>query len=104
MLRSDNTEVSPRPGHDIIQSGSGECEQFACVSFSGSVAACSRPCDKEGDSCEAGMVCRRVVLDPTTLPLARSRTEGQHALSATTDDYETLLAGLTDGLYCGPKP
>jgi hypothetical protein len=102
LLKSDNTEMAPRPGHDIVQSGSGECEQFSCVSFNGAAAQCSMPCDAEGEACLGGMVCRRTVLDPDLMREARQRLEGHDDDHNGVDDYQDLLAGTSDSLYCGP--
>jgi hypothetical protein len=104
LLRADNTEMSPSPGHDIVQSGSGECEQFACVSFNGGTAQCSALCDRMGDPCAGGMTCRQMVLDPDLLAAARARTEGHDDNHNGIDDFQEFLAGLTTSLYCGPKP
>ena len=103
LLRSDGTELDPRPGHDTLQSGSGECEQFACVSFGGAAAVCSRPCASAGDECSDGSVCRPVVLDPVALAQLRSSTAGQDLDGDGRDDYEQLVAGLVESLYCGPR-
>jgi hypothetical protein len=104
LLRADNTEAAPRPGHDVVQSGSGECEQFACVSFAGAPARCSRPCAKVGDACEGGTVCQPAVLDEELLAEARSRLEGHDEDHDGRDDFDQLAAGITDALYCGPGP
>ena len=104
LLRADGSELAPPAGHDIVQSGSGECEQFACVSFNGGAPACSRPCTNSGSDCEAGWKCRPLVLDPTSLTLVRERTEGRDEDRNGVDDYQQLVAGTTDSLYCGPAP
>lgn len=104
LLRADRTEVAPRPGHDIVQSGSGECEQFACASFAGAGALCSRPCARAGDGCEGGLVCRSAVLDAAQLGELRARTEGHDADGDGVDDFDELAAGLADSLFCGPAP
>lgn len=100
LLRGDNSEADPRPGHAVLHSGSGECEQFACVSYGGSAPRCSRPCDQAGDSCEGGMTCMSVVLDPELIEAARSRMEGKDEDGDGRDDFEQHLASLTDSLYC----
>jgi hypothetical protein len=102
LLRADNTEVSPRPGHDIVQSGSGECMQFVCASFQGGQPQCSEPCTEEGAECGNGWVCRRAVLSPESLAETRRRTEGTDSDGDGKDDARTLTAALTDSLYCGP--
>ncbi len=103
LLRADNSEAAPMPGHAVIQSGSGECEQFICASFDGAPAECSQPCAKEGDPCEAGMICRAAILDPAQLELARQRMQGHDLDHDGVDDFQEWAAGLTDSLYCGPK-
>jgi len=102
LLRADGTELSPMAGHDVVQSGSGECEQLACVAFNGAAPRCSRPCMAEGDACDAGWVCRALVLDPSMLAELRTRTEGRDDDYDGVDDFQQLAAGLTDSLYCGP--
>lgn len=104
LLRADNSEAQPRPGHDIIQSGSGECEQFSCVSFEGQAATCSRPCVTQGEACEGNMVCRLAVLEPDLLAQVRARTEGRDDDHDGVDDFEALAAGLSESFFCGPAP
>lgn len=104
LLQADNTQAEPRAGHDVIQSGNGACEEFTCASFDGQEPICSRPCTEEGADCEEGLVCRRALLDPELLEETRARLEGQDDDGDGIDDYEQLLAGIVDALYCGPKP
>ena len=104
LLRADGSELEPLASHDIVQSGSGECDQFACVSFNGTAPACSRPCEVDGSPCENGWRCRNLVLDPTSLALVRERTEGRDDDRNGVDDFQQLAAGLTESLYCGPAP
>lgn len=100
LLREDNSQQSPRPGHAVVYSGSGECEHFVCVSSGGGSPSCSRPCDREGESCEGGMVCRPAVLDPELLELLRTRLEGRDEDGDGVDDFEQLASGLIESLYC----
>jgi hypothetical protein len=44
------------------------------------------------------------VLDPASLAVVRERTEGRDDDQNAVDDYEQLVAGTTDSLYCGPAP
>jgi hypothetical protein len=103
LLRADGTELAPRPGHDLLQSGSGECDQFTCVSFAGGPAVCSRPCDRVGDGCENGFTCRETVLDTAALQSLRASTEGHDEDQDGVDDFDQLAAGLTESAYCGPS-
>lgn len=102
LLRADNTEVTPRPGHVTIQSGSGECEQFTCASFNGESPTCTQACEVEGDACENGWTCRHALLGPERLDEARRRTEGQDIDGDGVDDYAQLLSGLNEALLCAP--
>jgi hypothetical protein len=102
LLRADGTELAPRPGHDLLQSGSGECEQFACASFAGAPAVCTRPCDRAGDGCENGFKCRELVLDAAALDALRAATEGRDDDRDGADDFDQLAAGLHESAYCAP--
>ncbi len=103
LLRANNTEASPMPQHDVLQSGSGECAQFICASFDGASPVCTRPCAHEGDPCENGMVCRAALLTPQDLALAQQRMQGTDLDHNGVDDFQEWAAGLTDSLYCAPK-
>lgn len=100
LLKVDNSDVSPRPGHALLHSGNGECEHFACVSYEGGPPRCSRPCSKGGESCEGGLVCRAVVLNPEFIESARERMEGKDEDGDGRDDFEQHLASLSESLYC----
>lgn len=102
LLRADGTELAPRPGHDLFQTGSGECEQFVCASFDGRSASCSRPCKAAGEACENGFTCRESALDAAELQWLRAATEGHDDDHNGVDDFRQLVAGLTEGLYCAP--
>lgn len=102
LLRPDGTEVSARAGHDLVQSGSGECDDFACASFDGTAAVCTRPCAKAGEACENGFTCQPTLLDPALLARLRAETEGRDEDRDGRDDFEQLAASLTDSLYCAP--
>jgi hypothetical protein len=104
LLTTNNTEVRPVPNENIVQSGNGGCEQFTCVSFDGNAPVCSAPCDHEGDACVNGYVCRAALLTPTLLSMLQARTQGQQTLQPGVSDYQVLTAGMTESLYCGPKP
>lgn len=102
LLSSTNTEVLPTPRQNIVQSGNGECQQFACVSFDGAAAMCSQPCAHLGDGCGNGYRCRSTVLEPQLMEALRARTQGTDLNHDGVDDYDALTAGLTDSLFCGP--
>lgn len=102
LLRADNTQVTPRPGHVTVQSGAGECEQFTCASFNGSSPVCTRACDAEGEACENGWTCRHAILGPENLEEVRDRTQGHDRDGDGVDDYEQLLSGLNEALLCTP--
>jgi hypothetical protein len=104
LLRRDGTEASPIAGHHVVQSGSGECDRFVCVSFDGAPPACSRPCEREGEACEEGQLCRAALLVPDELETLRLRTEGKDQDGDGVDDFEQLAAGLSESLSCGPPP
>ncbi len=103
LLASNNTEVPPAPNENIVQSGNGGCENFACVSFHGGTAMCSQACEHVGDACANGMVCQPAMLNPGLLQMLQTRTQGQSTLQPGVNDYVTLTQGITDSLYCGPK-
>lgn len=102
LLRADGTEEEARPGHTTVFSGSGECQEFACISWDGAGAVCSWPCAVEGDPCPGGFVCRSAVLTPLQLAEARERLEGTDDDGDGVDDFAEHAAGLGDSLYCGP--
>lgn len=102
LLAADNTEQQPRPGHSIVQSGSGECSEFVCASFDGAPPVCSRPCEND-DACAEPWKCRAALLSPESLEELRARTEGHDENGDGTDDFQALAAGLSDARYCGPS-
>lgn len=104
LLRGDGTEEEPRPGHTTVFSGSGECADFACVSWDGAGATCTRSCALEGDACPGGWTCRSAVLTPDQLAETRQRLEGTDADDDGVDDFDEFAAGLSESLYCGPEP
>jgi len=85
-----------------MQSGSGECEAFVCLSSAGRSPVCSRGCDRAGDACENGLVCRAIVLDPPTLDAMRQRLQGRDDNRNGIDDFQEIASGLVDSLYCAP--
>jgi hypothetical protein len=103
LLASNNTEVSPMPFENIVQSGNGGCEEFTCVSFQGGAPICSEACDHAGDSCGSNLVCQPALLNPQLLQMLQTRTQGQSTLQPGVSDFTVLTAGITDSLYCGPK-
>ncbi len=104
LLRADGTEAAPIPGHHLVLSGSGECEQLVCASFSGASPVCSRPCQQVGEGCEGSFVCRAAVLDEPSLIELRKRTEGTDLDGNGSDDFDQLAGGVVESLYCGPPP
>jgi hypothetical protein len=104
LLATNNTEVAPVPFENIVQSGNGGCEEFTCVSFQGTAPICSQACDHIGDACGNSLVCQPAMLNPQLLQMLQARTQGQQTLQPGVDDYVVLTAGITDSLYCGPKP
>lgn len=103
LLRADNTEASPRPGHTIVQSGSGECDEFLCASFEGAQPVCTTPCSAEGDACAQDWVCVRAILGADLLQQVRERTQGMDDDENGVDDYESIAGGLEDGGFiCAP--
>jgi hypothetical protein len=99
LLTPNNTQVSTRPNTNIVQSGNGSCQQFVCASFAGGSPICTESCSTEGAACSNGLVCRAALLTPQLLDLLQQRTGG-----VATPEYQQLTVGMTDSLYCGPKP